>query len=339
MSDEDDLEAALSPVERGARLRRRAFLARSALASGALVAGAGCGAAFPQSSLTRGEARELLARLERGLDRVRSVPRGAIARELTWQARPDRGESIIRHTIEALVVSDVARSLPEGRVEGPLAARLTEELPVLQRATVIHHALLSRMPTAARAGLDRRLRREPDIPTDVAAWIDRHAAELGTGMESRLKLRRAAHDVGVRARRQSAAAVIDDAVAKVERVVGRSGGAAALARARDADALLQGVWDQLGDGRGAGGALASPTGAPPGVVSPEDYEWEGFLNAGERFWSADWRRPGDEEMRIGTIMMPFGAISCGLMAIIGLIVLIAGLVQNGDWDGIPRNPR
>lgn len=347
------------------------------LASGALVLGPaaleGCAGPMSQVRLGPDELRALMARLERGLGRVRDIPRGEIARHLAWQARPDLSEEVLRQTLESLVVADVARSVPVGApIEGRLGERLSEELPVLRRSIQSHHALLTSMPSPTRARLERRVRRDPEIPTDVSGWLDRHAAELGTAGDSRALLRVAALDVKARMRRQSAGAVIDDCVSKVERIADRTGGGLALGRSPGASAMANAIWQQTegtppGGSRPAGPAssLAASGGAPPTTEEPapeagaaralaapevtarpegqpraammEDVEWERFLYEGQRFWSADWRRPGDEEVQIGSIMMPFGAISCGLLAIIGLVVLISGAVQNGDWDGEPRN--
>lgn len=33
-------------------------------------------------------------------------------------------------------------------------------------------------------------------------------------------------------------------------------------------------------------------------------------------------------------MMPLGLVTCGILLFVGLGVLIAGEVQNGNWDGV-----
>lgn len=314
---------------------RRSFLRRSAFAAGALVTapaalGAGCGASPYAGADLRG--RELLERLERGLGRVRGVPNGRIAAELSWLSQPALAEQLLRHTLETLVIADVAQSVRGGALSAPLRARMHEELPVLARTTDAHHALLSRMPPRARRTLDRRLREEPTLPNELASWIDAHAAELGTSREGRLKLRMAVRDVDARVRRQSASAVIDDCVGKVEQVGARTG--AASLRAANASAMIDAIWSEVD---GAGGRLSAPGASPPLRGPDPDEEWERFLEAHQRMWSARWGSPGDEEVQIGAIMMPFGAATCGLLLIIGLIVLIVGAAQNAAWDGTPRH--
>ncbi len=333
-------------------LDRRTFLTRSALASGALVAttsGVGCGAAAPGGLVSTDLSGELEARLARGLARVRDVPRGEIARQLTWVARPDISENLLRETLESLVVVDVARSIPEGQsVQGPLADALMAELPVLGRATDAHHTLLARMPASARAKLDEEILKEPSLPMDIAEWVDRHARELGTATDSRMKLRWAARDVQARLRHQSANAVIDDCVAKVERVLERSGRPLALARSDAAKAMADAIWQQVDGAPSSGGGLGVPpppagSTAPPQPQGPslgaQDREWASFVDDSHRFWSARWRRPGDQELRVGAIMMPFGLLTCGLLLIVGLIVVIAGAGMNANWDGTPRARR
>ncbi len=316
-------------------MQRRTFLARSVIGSGALVlppVTAGCGAALgPRTP----DSQELLARLERGLSTIRGVPSSEFARALRDQPRPELSEHILRLTLESLVVADVARSVPEGAVM-PRAFdhRLMQELPVIEQSTVTHHSLLTRMPPVARRRLDARVRERPDIPMDVAGWIDAHAANLGVSLDSRMRLRNAATSAGARMRRQSANAVIDDCVSKVERVVAHSGSPVALARSRSTAAMIDAIWQQLDEIPGSGG-LASSLSAPNG--EDEDAEWARAIKRSEApQWSARWGRPGDEEVEIGAIMMPFGLVTCGLLLIVGLIVLIAGVAQNADWDGSPR---
>lgn len=338
-----------SATDREARRRsdRRSFLSRSLVASGALLAApstlaAGCGASL-SSAMASGEMRDSMDRLERGLGTIRAIPPGTIARQLTWMSRPELSERILRQALEGLVVADVTRSLPAGeRLPRPLAARLVRELPAFEHSTRTHHALLARMPDRARRQLDERIRREPDITMEIAGWLDEHADELGTARESRLQLRIAARDVQSRLRRQSANAVVDDCVAKVERVMARSGNSLAFARSSMVPAMIDAIWQEVDGVPSEGGtSLAAPGRAlprPPGQQHFEDdMEWSRFMDQSNRFWSARWRRPGDEELLIGPALMPFGSVTCGVLLIAGLIVLLVGAVQNANWDGVPRD--
>jgi len=339
---------------------RRAFLSRSALLSSALASGtlsAGCGGAMLRPELGELETRELMGRLERGLSAVRNAPSGDMSRDMPWLLRPDLHEHVLRLTLEALVVADVTRSIPDGTpVPHVLAASLAPVLPSIQRAAHTHHLLLSRMPQAARRNLDRRMRDRPELAMDVAGWIDAQAAALGVPHANRARLRHAALNTGTRILRQSANAVIDDCVEKADRAVARGGGALVGERARSTAALVDALWQQAdaggSGGSGGSGALVSASGRSPAprssaqgspaerqatLVPPRFASPGEMANPTEPIeWSDRWARPGDEELQMGAIMLPFALITCGLMLVIGIVVLIAGAAQNASWDGRTR---
>jgi len=52
-------------------------------------------------------------------------------------------------------------------------------------------------------------------------------------------------------------------------------------------------------------------------------------------WNARWGRPGEEEIEIGNILMPFGLITCTVLTWVGMGILLSGISQNNDWDGRP----
>jgi hypothetical protein len=317
---------------------RRGFLTTSVAAATAI----GCGASL-RTSLGDSDSRELIERLERGLARIDRVPEGDIARRMPWHRRPDLAEEMFRLTLGSLVVADVVRSA--GASAPPaLSQRLAPVMPLVDHTTETQYALLSGMPSGARRALSRKMRERPDTPMEVAEWIDGHAAELGISSESRVKLRTAAMNVAARMRRQSTDAVIDDAVAKVEGVAAVEGSALSIARSSTTSAMIHAIWQESGI---ASGGLGDPLGRP--VEQPqrldqwrdrsvEDAEWRLAVDPPRAMpqWSSRWARPGDEERTIGYILMPLGLASCGLLLIIGIIVLIAGHVQNNDWDGQPR---
>lgn len=332
---------------------RRTFLSRSLLGTGALALGApalasGCGS-MPR--IGGSEATELLARLERGLDRVRGVPAGTMARELRDHPQPELAERMMRLGLEALVLLDVTRSIPQGaELPDALAERLGPELPVLDRYAATYSTLLVEMPRTARRRLDRKMRERPDATMQIAGWIDEHARSVGSGAQSRLILRSQAADVDVRVRRQSAGAVIDDCVAKVERVVERTGTSISLARSSATSAMIAAMWQDAGDVPRGGGVLGSQL-APPSSAGAtrmipaelrrleEDRLWAEATTPDQLLWSARWGSPGDTEIEIGAALMPFGLVTCGFLLIVGLIVMAVGLAQNASWDGSPRVPQ
>lgn len=319
---------------------RRGFLGRSALVTGALaVPGAmalpGCGGVI-RPELAAQDASELLARLDRGLGAVRSVPVGAMASAMPWQVRPQLSENVLRLTLEAFVVADVAGSIPEGAtLPRTVRERLGPELGVLDLSREVSHALLARMPPAVRRRISRDARGRPDIGMNVAEWLDTHANEIGITATSRMRLRRVATNLTTQMRRQSASRVIDDCIVKAERVASVRP-AIAPARALATAAIVDALWQDV---EGVPGSTSgSRTAAPEGVyVQPADEAEALGSGSGVPRWSERWARPGDEEIEIGAIMMPFGLLTCGALLIAGLIVLIAGCVQNGDWDGTPQS--
>ncbi len=337
-------------------MERRTFLSTLAVGAGAAGAGAiwlpGCGGP-PAAALRPHEAQDLLGRLERGLGRVRSAPRR--------EGAPDR---VIRVGLEALVVADVARSIPAGTLlPATLAERLGDSLPILDDCVVAYHALLEEAPRAMRRKLDQTFRAKPAMAMDVAEQIDAHAGAIGISRESRIKLRRVAANVGARVRRQSAGALIDDCAAKMEHVVARAGGDLRAARSATTTALVHAIFQQI-DGAVPGGGAAGALGAPgspsaPGDVPPAP---PAPVDQGR---TADWRLherppggplpgasgPGDPELTVGGVMGGAGlavfgiaglvslgmqtafpllvvATPAGVAVIIGLILLIVGGVQN-----------
>jgi hypothetical protein len=315
-------------------MERRTFLRMTAIGSSGAVLG--CGAAAPR--LTDRQEDELALRLELGLGTIRNEPQGSFAREMPEHARPQLSERILRLGLEALVVVDVTRSIPHGASVGPaLAQRLSPEAPIVDRYASTYRSLLAGMPNGARTRVASKLRANPDLPMRVAGWLDQHGRRIGVAPEGRGSLRAIASQLGTRMRRQSASAVIDDCVAKVDRAMARGGYDAANLRSARANAMIAAIWQSV-DGE-VGTQLGAPTeysSAPSAQI--EDAEWESVVagtNAG--LWSARWSRPGDEEQEIGAIMMPFGAATCGLLLIVGFFIWIAGTVQNASWDGTPRS--
>jgi hypothetical protein len=291
-----------------------------------------------------GEARDLIARLDRGVRLARETPSSAFA-PLARGARPDLEEQVTRLTLESLVVLDVLRSVPEDAlVPAELADALGPLMPRLDRAMHTHHALLSRMPRERRRALDRRVRAQPDAVMDVAAWIDDHAGRLGVPADNRARLRHSAMTVGTRLRRQSTNAVVADCVAKLDEAIARQAIPLPRELADRTSLVVDAMWQRADD---AASQTASPIRAvppsdaiPPSAATPSVVVPERFGTLLESpdpqttvQWNDSWARPGDEEIRLGAIMMPLGLVTCGVLLIVGTIVLAVGEGQNGGWDG------
>lgn len=329
-------------------IRRRGFLTTAAVGTGALATG--CGGLGAMHGLGGAEARELCDRLARGMQMLADEPFGSMIPPGRFP-RPDLTEHVLRLSIESLLVLDVIRSLPEG---APLPSNVREalapRLPSLDRGVHTHRALLARMPAPRRRNLDARLRAQPELPMDVAEWVDGHAARIGVPSDNRLRLRHSAVSVGTRMRRQSTNAVLADCTEKLDEVLARSNSALPDELTTHTHDIVDAMWRQTEPGT----SLSVPSSR---AASPP--ETRSALSAGgsdaftspvlvpDRFgadrempdptepvqWNASWARPGDEEIRLGGIMMPLGLVTCGVLLIAGLITLISGEVQNGEWDG------
>lgn len=280
------------------------------------------------------QAESLRHRLDRGLALLRAHPRQSFLDVVRGHPQPELAASMFRQTLESLLVLDVIRDVPtDAELPGPLAARLAEEQHVVLRSTLAHHVLLSGLSDGEKRAISHRVRREGDPTMHVAEWIDAQGRSVGVTGDSRLKLRRAAVDVTARIRRQSAAAVIDDAVQKVDRVIELGGPAMVTVRATVSRALSAGLWPQLD----ATPTAAGTTGHPAGAQTQEDAEWaQAMTPQGQRLWSSAWGRPGDSEIETAAVLMPLGLATCGVTLIIGLVTLFVGIAQNEDWDGRRR---
>lgn len=316
------MSASRSPSELA--FDRRAFLAT------ALATASACGAARPH--LGEVEATELLVRLERGLSAIREAPPAGGTGALPWELRPGASESVARLGLEALVIADVNRCIPRGAdVPSELLGRLQAELPVLEQAVGTFHALLTRMPPAARRLIDRRNRERPEATMQLSEWIDERAASIGVAPDNRLLLRANARELSTRMRRQSASAVIDRSIDKLEIALGRSAGAAAHAREARTAALVEAVWSDVEapPPPAAYSSVAIPP--PPGASASIALVPEVELDSSR--WNERWARPGDHDIEIGAILMPFGLVTCTVLLWVGIGVLVHGMNLNSAWDG------
>ncbi len=292
----------------------------------------GCGAATSRVELGVRETDELLSRLDVGLGAVQAEPSGGLVAAQPWHVRPELGESMLRLGTQALVVADVARSIPTNvRVPDPLRTRLLETLPILDDCTAQYHRLLSGTPPAVRRRIDRAFRADPELAMNVASYLDGRGRALGISGESRIRMRSNASHVTTRIRRQSASAMIDDCVAKVEATVARSGGSIAALRAAAAGGFVDAMWQAV-DGDPGGAALAPPppppgyAATPSGVVVPapppvsEPYEPPGSPEP-----ETGGESPGDTELIVGGILIGAGVAVFGIATLIGFAAGNAGL--------------
>lgn len=305
-------------------MERRDFLSSLVIGgavggSGLAVSGlAGCGAALPHApTLGAREADALAQRLARGIAAIREEAPPAAALAGAWSLRPASHERLFRTGLEALVVADVARSIPAGTlVEGELAERLRGALPVLDTCALAYHDLLATTPPAVRRNVDRRFRERPETSMELAEWIDGGATRLNVSAESRLKLRSAALRVSTRIRRQSSGALVEETTSKVGSLLDHRGADLAALRLSTTSALIDGVWGQA--------RALTPGTVPAGSVSAQAYDTEvppGLQREGVE-------RPGDSELTAGGIMIGVG------LGVFGLGTLIGWAAGSAMWGAI-----
>ena len=341
-------------------MQRRGFLSTAAVGAGAAGAAVvlptwltGCGGVHTAPELGARETVELLSRLDRGLESAGSTPMAGLEGALPWRTRLDVCEPALRLGAQALVVADVARSIPANTsIPEELRGRLLETLPILDRCTSAYHRLLTHTPPAVRRNVDADLRRAPGTVMDIAAFLDERAGQVGISTESRARLRSNASWVTTRMRRQSTSAVVDDCVEKVERTVARSGASLASLGDAGAGSLVDAIWAAIDVGDDSAG-LAAPA-PPPGYVStssgvyvPPDAEIPPGAETPES------GSPGDSELTAGGIVLASGPVVFGLgtliggaagswmwgaiiaatpgaiLVVVGIVLLIVGAVQNG----------
>lgn len=326
-------------------MERRTFLASVAVGVGAAGTGAvwlpGCGAAAGRSVRPLGsrEAADLADRLARGLRTVREAPFAAPGAPVPWSSSVAARDAVMRLGLEALVVADVVRSIPPGTtIPDPLARPVAEALPILDRSVATYYALLARTPPAVRRNVDRRFAERPALAMEIAEVLDGRAREIGISTDSRIRLRSSAANVGLRIRRQSSNALVDDCLAKVDRVVGQSGADLRLASHVTTTALVDRIWLQVD----AASGVRSPSAPAAHVVDPEVPPAQPEPAA-----------PGDGELITGGILLGCGLASFGVggivsaatssllpfaiaatpgsvLTLLGLIFLIVGAVQNAE---------
>jgi hypothetical protein len=313
---------------------RRRFLEATALGTlvGATGAGGvGCGGA--QHRFEAHEANRLRDRLERGLEAVRSEP---MPRDL---AATEGGRNLARVTklgIEALIVADVARSVPkDAEVPSHLAEALSREMPILDRCVETYGSLLANVPRSVRRSVDQKIRERPQLVMDFAEEIDAMAGRHQLSQESRLRLRQLATNISRRVKRQSSDALIDDTVGKVERIVARSGRTVSFAREASSQALLASIWQTVDGPQPSGAGVAAPPGPPVPPPPPSSSDADdriGRLVPGplrtdrvpEQELSFEYST-GSAHTTAGWILLGSGAAVFGIATLIGALTGSAAL--------------
>jgi hypothetical protein len=190
------------------------------------------------------------------------------------------------------------------------------------------------MPPAARRSLDRRVREVPDAEEHVTAFLQPYARRLGVAHESQTLFFDEIASVTARIRRQSANAVIDDALAKTERVVSRNAAVFGHATSATTVAMIEAIWQAVdGSVSASGSTSGAAVPPPPSAYVTAEASYTEPVPVGDGRWNERWARPGDSDVEVGAILMPFGLLTCTILLWVGLGILIHGQNVNASWDG------
>jgi hypothetical protein len=209
-------------------MKRRDILKLGAAATaGTTMGGAGCAAVFPalEGGASAPSAEAFLATLDQHLQRVdkaRFVEEFVAARE-TAPRSPEataalaEKDALFRRMLRTLLVTQSFRDLePEAQLLPEVQARMTGHLDEVGATVFEVSDMLASLDTRQRADLRRVLRDHPDLPMSIAESIDRQAT--GISVKRRLQLRSMMTNTAFRMRHGDPSSIIDEYVARVERV-------------------------------------------------------------------------------------------------------------------------
>src|SRR5690606_22485320 len=212
-----------------AGMKRRDFLGvgAAATAGAAVAGGAGC---LPRSLEAMAPATtpdDFLALLDRHLpltDRARFVD-GFVGAFEPGPRSPEQ-ERVVRDSdaafnrmLRTLIITQGFRELPpEVQLEPRVQERMMGHLDEVGATVFEVSERLAALTPEKRTGLRRVLKRHPDLPMAVAEQIDVHAAAAGISKARRVQLRKMMSTTSFRLRSGDPGALVDEYVAKVERV-------------------------------------------------------------------------------------------------------------------------
>lgn len=281
-------------------MKRRDLLALGA--TGAALGATGCG---PSPGALEAMAPEVppetfLAMLDRQLpavDRARFVD-GLVGRALAGRALSpaaqqtvDDNDATMRRMLRTLLITQGFRELPKStQVAPPVQERMLGHMEEVDASIFEVTSRLAAMSPDDRRGLRDTLRARPELPMEIAAAIDGHAAAAGITAGRRAQLRSMMANAAFRLKHGDPSAMIDEYVAKVERFRGQT--------ATDAKALAlaetygqRAFWQYQRHLQTAPGATAPV--APANPAAPGE-------------------RPGQWSMRAGGYMMGTGVVVFGV---------------------------
>jgi hypothetical protein len=363
-------------------MKRRELLKLGAVATAAtqLPLDAGC-VVPPAATTTRSPTApaDFLAKLDgqlAGVDGADFVDRFMRPRMETepspkQQAMLKERDAMFRRMLRTLIITQGFRDEePETQFDPQVQARMFSHMDEVGSTVFEVSDMIGSLSSDHRAKLKRTLKAQPDLPMAIAEAIDSQASRAGISGKRRLQLRQMMANATFRLRHGDPNTLIDEYVAKVERVrVSGSADAKALDLAQKMGErafwkyqqhLAQDAGTQpntpptaappptSGDPAAEAAGL-EPTIAPPGSVAPAPMR--PLPPVKEKHEGA---RPGTGAMHAAGYMMGIGVVTFGLSAAlvdtsdafligltvgallfaIGLVTLIVGAIiyaANDDW--------
>jgi hypothetical protein len=297
-----------------------------------LKAGAAVGAAALTSSCVTGRSRasassatstvplpiphaEMDALVSRMDATLAAMKQASLAHELAPDGLPqelDKGvlaahEDFLQRSMRSLYVSGIFLDQPEhARAHAGLQERVMQTLPDMDSSVRDSYVLLASLDDEHHTQVREVLRKQPDLGMRVAEVLDARAAEVGISRKRRMQIRAAAVQISTRMNRQHPTAVVEEYLAKTEKVYERHG-ESKLSRqiaARAGEELFWGRVAQVSTNE-ATPRSRSATPAKAATAVPEESQ----------------PKPGDGALRASAWMFGIGAVS----GISGLILVGVGV--------------
>ncbi|TKD13239.1 hypothetical protein [Polyangium fumosum] len=212
-------------------MERRDFLKVGVIGgAGTAAAGSvGCvgttgAAASPVTLVSPEEMDRFLARLDRGLDSLKTgdSPITSLFPKLdATDSKVQKQDLLVRKTLRSLLLVGSFNDLPEeGRAHPGMQARMWNGMDEMDEAMLGMTSELEALTPTERADIGLRMRKDPGLGMRIVEAIDEDAARAGISMERRLHLRSIAVEACARMK-QSTPLLIDEYVTKVNKVAAR----------------------------------------------------------------------------------------------------------------------
>lgn len=261
-------------------MKRRDFLAAGTAAGGAAaIGGAGCADRLERLAAPTSESfLQLLDRQLPAIDQSRFVERfvSEAARgplSDAARARVEESDALFRRMLRTLFISQSFRDLSrETQLEPAVQDRMMDHIAEIGATVFDVSNLLAGLGEAQRREVQDALNGRPDLPMDLAEALDQRAGAVGVDRQRRHQLRGMMRQAAFRLRNGDPGSVIDEYVAKVERVQARAeNDAAALALAEKVGerAFWHGQKRAQRQGAATNWAQSAPGQPPPQPPPPQ----------------------------------------------------------------------